>query len=108
AADVRRLIAGLADMRYVERKTSIPERFHRLGLEDIDAELSDSAHLRVLDGNGESLADVIVGRPSARFFGGHSSGTYIREPGTNNTWLVSGVTNVQTRLVPWLARSIVE
>jgi len=49
-----------------------------------------------------------VGRPSARFFGGNSSGTYIRFPGTNETWLVSSVTNVQTRLVPWLDREIVK
>lgn len=106
-ADVRRLLAGLADMKYVERKTSMPERFSRLGLEDIDAELSDSAHVTVTTAGGDVLADVIVGRPSARFFAGTSSGTYIRMPGSDETWLVSGVTNVQTRLVPWLDREIV-
>ncbi|MEK9661849.1 MAG: DUF4340 domain-containing protein, partial [Alphaproteobacteria bacterium] len=101
-ASVRRLIAGLADMRYIERKTSNPERFVRLEVQDIDAELSDSAHVKVSNAQDEVLADIIVGRPSARFFDGRVSGTYIREPGTNNVWLVSGVTNVQTRLVPWL------
>lgn len=105
--DVRRLVAGLSDMKYVERKTSMPERFSRLGLEDIDAELSDSAHVTVKGANGDVLADVIVGRPSARFYAGTSSGTYIRMPGSDETWLVSGVTNVQTRLVPWLDREIV-
>ena len=107
-SDVRRVIVGLADMRYVERKTSNPERFPRLEVEDVDAEHSESSHVKVTAADGSVLADVIVGRPSARFFEGRASGTYIRVPGTDEVWLVSGVTNIQTRLVPWLDREIVE
>ncbi|MBS28761.1 MAG: hypothetical protein CL566_07550 [Alphaproteobacteria bacterium] len=106
--NIRRLIVGLSDMRFIEPKTSDPERFRRLEVQDIDKELADSAYVKVSDGEGKELAEVIIGRPSARFFGGRANGTYIREPGTNNVWLVSGVTNVQTRLVPWLQREIVE
>jgi hypothetical protein len=106
-ADIRRLIVGLSDMRYVERKTSKPERFYRLEVQDIETELSDSVYVKVQNALGDVLAETIVGRPSARFFEGRASGTYIRESGTNNVWLVSGVTNVQTRLIPWLQRDIV-
>ena len=106
--DVRRLIVGLSDMRYVERKTSNPERFTRLEVEDIDAGFSESAHVTVSGADGGALTDIIVGRPSARFFEGRASGTYIRVPDTTEVWLVSGVTNIQTRLVPWLDRQIVE
>jgi len=108
AGDVRRLIVSLADMRFVEPKTANPERFYRLELQGIDEELADSAYVKVSNGEGGVLADLIVGRPSARFFGGNSSGTYIRFPDTNETWLVSSVTNVQTRLIPWLDREIVK
>ncbi|MBT5572216.1 MAG: DUF4340 domain-containing protein [Alphaproteobacteria bacterium] len=106
-ADVRRLIVGLADMRFVERKTANPERFKRLEVQEITDELSDSAYVKVSDASGKSLAEVIIGRPSARFFAGNSSGTYIRFPETTDTWLVTSVTNVQTRLIPWLDRDIV-
>ncbi|HCP01157.1 MAG: hypothetical protein CL573_04745 [Alphaproteobacteria bacterium] len=106
-ADIRRLVAGLSDMRYVERKTADPGRFYRLEVQDIDEEFSDSAYVKVTGTGGEVLAEAIIGRPSARFFDGRVSGTYIREPGTNNVWLVSGVTNVQTRLIPWLQRDII-
>ncbi len=106
-ADIRRLIVGLSDMRYVERKTSNPERFYRLEVQDIDEELSDSVYVKVQNAQGEVLAETIVGRPSARFFEGRVSGTYIRENDTTNVWLVTGVTNVQTRLIPWLKRNIV-
>ncbi|NNE84026.1 MAG: DUF4340 domain-containing protein [Alphaproteobacteria bacterium] len=105
--DVRRLIVSISDMRYIERKTSRPERFERLEVDDIDGINAESAYIRISDGSGSVLAESIIGRPSARFIDGSVSGTYIREPDTNNVWLVSGIANVQTRLVPWLDRSIV-
>ncbi len=105
--DVRRLIVSLSDMRYIERKTSRPDRFARLEVEDIEGINSESAYVRIADAKDKVLAEAIIGRPSARFIDGSSSGTYIREPGTNTVWLVSGVANVQTRLIPWLERSIV-
>ena len=106
-SDVRELIIGLADMRFVERKTSNPDRFKRLEVQEITDELSDSAYVKVSDSNGKSLTEVIIGRPSARFCAGNSSGTYIRFPETTETWLVTSVTNVQTRLIPWLKRGII-
>jgi len=105
--DVRRLIVSISDMRYIERKTSLPERFERLEVDDVDGINAESAYVRISDASGAVLAEAIVGRPSARFIDGAISGTYIREPGTTNVWLVSGIANVQTRLVPWLQRTIV-
>ncbi|MBC93573.1 MAG: hypothetical protein CMM38_08010 [Rhodospirillaceae bacterium] len=105
--DVRRLLVGLSDMRYIERKTSIPERFNRLEVEDINSDESESAYVKISNATGGVLAEIIVGRPSSRFIDGSVSGTYIREPDTNNVWLVSGLANVQTRLVPWLQRRII-
>ena len=105
--DVRRLIVSISDMRYIERKTSRPERFERLEVDDVDGINAESAYVRISDAAGAVLAEAIVGRPSARFIDGSVSGTYIRKPGTNDVWLVSGIANVQTRLVPWLQRTIV-
>lgn len=105
--DVRELVVKLTDMRYIERKTSNPKRFERLEVNDIEDELSESVHVRMATADDRTLAEVIVGRPSARFIDGSVSGTYIRFPGTNDVWLASGAVNVQTRLVPWLVRDIV-
>lgn len=105
--DVRRLIVSFSDMRYIERKTTRPDRFARLEVDDVDGINAESAYVRIADAADTTLAEAIVGRPSARFIDGSTSGTYIREPGTNNVWLVSGIANVQTRLIPWLDRTIV-
>lgn len=105
--DVRELVVKLSDMRYIERKTSQPELFERLEVNDIDEELSEAVHVRMATADDKALADVIVGRPSARFIDGSVSGTYIRFPGTDEVWMASGAVNVQTRLIPWLQRTVV-
>jgi hypothetical protein len=105
--DVRELVVKLSDMRYIERKTSNPERFERLEVNDIEDELSESVHVRMADAEDRVLAEVIIGRPSARFIDGSVSGTYIRFPEAVEVWLASGAVNVQTRQVPWLDREIV-
>ena len=76
-------------------------------VEDIDGDDSESAYVRMTNSQGKVLAESIIGRPSARFIDGAVSGNYIREPGSNNVWLVSGIASVQTRLVPWLHGNIV-
>lgn len=105
--DVRDLVVKLSDMRYMERKTSNPERFERLEVNDITDELSESVHVRLATADDKVLAELIVGRPSARFIDGNVSGTYVRFPETNEVWMASGAVNVQTRLIPWLARDVV-
>jgi hypothetical protein len=105
--DVRELVVKLSDMRFIERKTSNPERFDRLEVDDIDGADSEAVLVRVANAADETLAEAVVGRPSARFIDGSVNGTYIRLPGDNTVWLVSGAVNVQTRLIPWLQRTIV-
>jgi hypothetical protein len=107
STDVRELVVKLSDMRYIERKTSKAERFERLEVNDIKEETSEAVLVRMATADDKPLAEVIVGRPSARFIDGSVSGTYIRFPDSDDVWLASGAVNVQTRLVPWLDRTIV-
>jgi hypothetical protein len=105
--DVRELVVKLSDMRFMERKTSNPDLFERLEVNDIEDELSESVFVRMATADEVTLAEAIIGRPSARFIDGSVSGTYIRFPDTDEVWLASGAVNVQTRLIPWLARTVV-
>lgn len=105
--DVRDLVVKLSDMRFMERKTSNPERFERLEVNDIEEENSESVYVRMATADDKPLVEAIVGRPSARFIDGSVSGTYIRLPSNNEVWMASGAVNVQTRQVPWLERNVV-
>ncbi|MGE0256502.1 MAG: DUF4340 domain-containing protein [Alphaproteobacteria bacterium] len=105
--DVRELLARLADMRMLELKTQQPDRHHRLEVEDPSTEEAASRRVRVEDAGGKVLADAIVGRPSYRFVGTITSGTYMRRPDEKQAWLGTGIVRVQDRLVPWLQRELV-
>lgn len=105
--DVRGLLARLADMRMLELKTQEPKRHPRLEVEDPSAEEAASRRVRVEDAAGKVLADAIVGRPSYRFVGTITNGTYMRRPNDPQAWLGTGIVRVQDRLVPWLQRELV-
>ena len=105
--DVRELLARLADMRMLELKTQEPKRHPRLEVEDPSAEEAASRRVRVEDAAGKVLADAIVGRPSYRFVGTITNGTYMRRPNEPQAWLGTGIVRVQDRLVPWLQRELV-
>ncbi|MBM3559799.1 MAG: DUF4340 domain-containing protein [Alphaproteobacteria bacterium] len=107
AGEVRELLARLADMRTLELKTQKPARHGRLEVEDPTKENAASRRVRVEDAGGKVLADAIVGRPSYRFVGTITNGTYMRRPDDSQAWLGTGIVRVQDRLVPWLEREIV-
>ena len=104
----RDLLVKLSDMRLIESKTRRPDRYGRLEVEDIKVEEAASRYVRVEDAGGKVLAEAILGRPSYRFVTGSTNGTYFRRPNEDRAWLGTGVVRVQERLIPWLAREIVD
>lgn len=105
---VRALVVDLADMRLVEAKTKRPDRYPRLQVEDVIAEGSASRLLRLADAQDKVLAEVILGKSSAGFTAGQDSGTYLRRPGEEQSWLASGGPTLDNTLIDWLDKSIVD
>ncbi len=102
------LVLGFAELRLAEAKTARPHRYSRLGVEDVSAANSGSRRVRMLDGEGTVLADVIVGRRVFSATGGRSAGTYLRRTGEVQAWLASGGVSVDTDPVDWLNPEIVD
>lgn len=105
--EVRKLIVGLSDMRYVEAKTRREDRLDRLDLGDPKAEGSDARLVRLEDAAGQVLAEIIIGKERRRYTGGRDAGTYIRHSGETQAWLASGGLFVKRRLDDWLDKSLV-
>lgn len=109
AADpVRALLVGLAQMRLIEAKTEVPERYPRLEVEDIEAEGAKSRLVRVETADGKALAEALVGKQRYRLTGSEPGGTYIRRPGEARSWLASGGLAVETEVTGWLEPEIVD
>ena len=66
---VRALVVALADMRLIEAKTSMPERYARLEVEDPEPEDAKSRLVRVESADGTVLAEVILGKRRHRLTG---------------------------------------
>ena len=84
---VRALLVKLAGRELVESKTRNKDRFALLELEDPAAKDAKSRLLRLLDDKGGVIAETIIGKKRFDAFGGSKSGTYVRKPGDEQTWL---------------------
>ena len=108
AAKMRKLLLGLAEITYVEPKTAEPSLYKRLNVEDPNAEKSQSALVEVYDGQGAALGSVIAGRRRIDELGGGTDGVYVRLPNEARSWLARGTLDLDSDIVQWLDRRIVD
>ncbi|WP_376091289.1 DUF4340 domain-containing protein [Roseomonas sp. CCTCC AB2023176] len=104
---VREMLAGLTELRLAERRTSDPEALDRLGLGEPGAANSTAALLRVLDGNGAPIAELITGRRRMRTQGGVPESIYVRRPSENQSYLAEGRVPVDADSQLWVDRDVV-
>ena len=103
---VHELLTGLTELRLVEQRTANPEMLDRLGLEDPARPGATSQHLRVLDANGQVIAELILGRRRVRTQGNLPEAIYVRRVGQNQSWLAEGRLSVDSDPQLWLERDI--
>jgi hypothetical protein len=100
-AKVRKLLLSLANAKLQEEKTSNPENYASLNVEDVSAE--DASGIRVEVAGVQPSVNLIVGKP------GTSLDTqYVRKAGEKQSWLVDA--DFDTTSVPqdWLRKTLFE
>lgn len=105
-AKLREMLTGLTELRIVEPRTSDPEQFARLGLDDPTKQDATATQLRVLDGAGKALVEIITGHRRMRTQGNVPESIYVRRPGENRTFLAEGRLAVDGDAALWLDRDI--
>ena len=108
AAKIRKMLLGLAEITYVEPKTAEPNLYKRLNVEDPSAQKSQSALVEVYDNQGGALGSVIAGRRRIDELGGGADGVYLRLPNDARSWLARGTLDLDSDIVQWLDRRIVD
>lgn len=101
-AAVRHMLNNLAEAKLVEAKTSNPENYIKLGVEDISNEKAQGI-LFSLEGLDE-VQDIIIGNDG-------SSGKntqYIRRKGQQQSWLINKRLNVKRDVTDWLQKDILD
>jgi hypothetical protein len=98
---VRDAVVGMAELRALEPKTSIPERYAQIGVQDPENSQStaqSSTLLTLKDASGAVLASGIIGNPRQ----GSPPGVYLRRPGEAQSWLAEGRLELPGDFTQWI------
>lgn len=106
AAKLREMLTGLTELRLVEPRTSDPAQFARIGLDDPAKPESTATLLRVLDGAGKAIVEVVTGHRRMRTQGNVPESIYVRRPGENRSFLAEGRLAIDADAAQWLDRDI--
>lgn len=88
--EIRDLLVGLADIRRLEPKTALPERFAKLQVNEVTEKDALGERVTVKDASGEVMADLIVGKAWFGNVGLDKTGRYVRAMDEDRAWLVVG------------------
>ncbi|MBD21821.1 MAG: hypothetical protein CMM37_12360 [Rhodospirillaceae bacterium] len=105
---VKTVLVELSQLKFLEAKTSDPERFERLNLRDVTKKGAKSLEVTVNDQKGQVLASGLIGKKNEDLFGTGRGGTYMRIGKKNQTWLVEGTISIGEGPADWVDKKIVD
>lgn len=100
-------LRALAELREFEPKTSNPERFGELQVDNPEGE-AESRLVALLDGDGDVLAQMIIGKANTTNAILGRELVYVRRPGEEQSWLAVGNPNVPSDEGDWAQRRIMD
>jgi len=105
---VKAVVVGLSELEVAEEKTSNPEYYAKLGVEEIGPDAA-SKRITIADGAGTVLADVLVGNARTSRGGGvGGSSLYVRREGAPTSYEVRGAVQVDGQATNWLDKQIIK
>ncbi|MGI9522708.1 MAG: DUF4340 domain-containing protein [Hyphomicrobiaceae bacterium] len=102
ADKIRELLLKVATAELVESKTRDPKRYDLLDLGDPDKEGASATLLQFTDDDGKSVGELVVGKQRSGAFGSGKSGTYVRRPGEDETWLTNVAISAPLNVTDWV------
>jgi len=97
---IRKNLLALAEARIIEEKTSNPEFYDRLGVQDMSSASASGVQLTIT--GGKEPVDLIVGLAQP----GTSELTYVRRAGEPGSWLISAQLDLAKTGGEWLDRAL--
>ena len=98
----RQLILGTARLVRIEPKTSNPDLYEKIGLDDIHAEDGNAVQYSFKNAAGDTLAEVIIGNSRLGRADPQTDEYFVREPAMAQTWLVQGKLADAVGVIDWL------
>ena len=105
---VSKALIQLSQLNLYEPKTKMERWYPRIDVEDVATKDAESKHLRLADGSGKTIADVILGKDQYFMAGAAKRGVYLRKPDEEQAWLASGMLEVGMFSRDWVVRDIMD
>lgn len=104
------ILVTLASMSIIEEKTSKPERYSRIGVEDPSVAGSTGKLVTLKDATGAVVASLIVGNSgeAGAPVSGDRSAIHVRRAGEAPSYLVTGSIQADTDPMSWVERTILQ
>lgn len=96
---IRALLIGLAELTPKEEKTSNPENYARVGVDELGGPDSRATLLTVRDADGAELGSIILGAMS-------EAGRFVRVPGAAQSYLAEVAFDASTETTLWTDRTL--
>lgn len=104
---VRQALIGFAELERVEPKTSNPELYEQLDVQDVSTDGAGSLQLTLEGDNGDILASLIVGKRGT-VSAADVTEWYVRAPEEEQAWLVRGSLSSDKTVADWLDKNILK
>ncbi|AMN46334.1 hypothetical protein ACG33_04265 [Steroidobacter denitrificans] len=96
---LRKLLLSIAAAKIVEEKTSDPERYASLGVQDLDAAHAEGMRIQIDPG----AVNLIVGKRGAG-----AQSYYVRHAGEPQSWLIDAAIDVPATPADWLHKDLLD
>ncbi|MCW5751755.1 MAG: DUF4340 domain-containing protein [Alphaproteobacteria bacterium] len=103
---VKKAVVALADLRSLEPRTSNPELYERIGVNEIDRPGSEAIRIALKDEKGGELAALLIGKVRQADTGVRPAQLYVRRPEQAQSWLAEGRLDIKADPVAWLVREM--
>ena len=103
---MHQMLTALTELRLTEARTTDPEKYARLGVEDPAKADATGSLLRVLDAAGKPIVELIVGHGRQRTQGKVEEELYVRRPTEAQSWLAEGALHADHDPAQWFDRDI--
>lgn len=102
ATKVHAMLAGLAELRLLAKRTANPAQFASLGVEDPNHPKATGTLVTVSDAASHPLASLIVGNQNYATAGNQTETLYVRRPGSHQSWLAQGNLSIAAEPDLWI------
>ncbi len=100
---VRNLLMDLGNIKKLEAKTSSPDLYKRIDVDDMKADGSNAKLVKLYDESGAEKASLIVGKDDySSGDPGKGPNKYVRKPEDKQAWLVAGNVRLVVNQPSWL------